>query len=138
MAPLPELQPAPETVTFCLQDGEIRSHGLPPGIRLRHLGESLVRCRQGALLEAQEFGVNLDPAAGVFRVGSLRIFAFEKPIRIDCLLRGCLRIHVFEVDALKSKPSGQPGRARPKGARALPSRKPAPCQSSENELYFMW
>ena len=123
MALLPELQPAPETVTLCLEDGEIRSHGLPPGIHLRHLGESLVRCRKGALLEAHEFGVYLDPAASVFGVWSLRILAFEKPIRIDRFLCGYLRIHVFEVDTLKSKPSGQ---------------KPGSCRSGENELYFKW
>lgn len=94
MALLPELQPAPETLSFSLQDGEIRSERFLPGVRLWHVGQALVRSRQGARFESDELRVNLNPAAGVFRVGSLGILAFEEPIRIDGFLRRYLRIHV--------------------------------------------
>jgi len=83
VAPLPELQPPAESVPFCLENDQIRLHGLPAGVCLRHPGQALVRCGDGPLLEGQELGVNLDPVAGFFRVGSLGVLAFEKPIRID-------------------------------------------------------
>lgn len=139
MALLPELEPASKTVTLRLKDGEIRSHGLPAGVRLRHLGQSLVRCRQGALLEGQELGVNLDPAARLFRVRRRRILAFEKPIRIDRFPCGSLRIHIFEIDVFKSKRREQRGaRPPPKGSGGVAFLKPAPCQIIENQLHFVW
>ena len=94
MALLPELQPAPETLTFSLQDGEIRTERFPPSVRQWHVGQALVRRRQGARFERHELGVNLDPAAGVFRVPSLGVLAFQEPIRIDRVLCRSLRIHV--------------------------------------------
>jgi len=131
VALLPELEPASKTITLCLKHREIRSHGLTAGVRLRHLGQSLVRCRQGALLEGQELGVNLDPAARLFRVRRLRILAFEKPIRIHSFPCGSLRIHVFEIDAFKSKRREQPGPRPPKGSGDVAFPKPALVKSSK-------
>jgi len=85
VAPLPELQPPPEAITLCLEDGEIRACGLPSSIPVRHRGKALVRCRHGPLFEVQELGISLDPVAGLFRVRGLGILAFQKPIRIDRL-----------------------------------------------------
>ena len=62
-----------------------------------------MRCRDGALFEGHELGVHLDPVACFLRVRSLGILTFEKPIWIDRLTGGLLRVYVVQVDTFESK-----------------------------------
>jgi len=66
----------------------------------------LVRRRDGALFESQELGIDLDPVVRFLRVSSLGILAFEKPIWIDRLPSGLLRVDVVQVDTFECKSCG--------------------------------